>query len=189
MGKMNTEWLNKYGWAVLGIILVPINLVCLIGSGITRNPYEILWISHYSGLLGAIVLIFRFKKPFLNGMYLFLFILQLGSVITHSIDVCISPIFVDYLDIFYWLNHLPHLLGFYILAKKEFNINGVHIGFIFLLFLTNLTSQILYFNSEEALGINTVFRSYHIYVMLLAMGWYILLLLFYFNKNKKITSK
>ena len=65
----------------------------------------------------------NFKKPFLNGMYAYLFILQLGSVIPHSIQLFQNPIIESYLDIFYWLNHIPHLIGFYLLVKKEIDIN------------------------------------------------------------------
>ena len=59
---MDIEWLKKNVWVIFGIVLIPINLVCLIGAIISRNPYESLWISHYAGLLGAIVLIYKFKK-------------------------------------------------------------------------------------------------------------------------------
>ncbi|MHA1474648.1 MAG: hypothetical protein ACTSQ5_05630 [Promethearchaeota archaeon] len=147
---MDTEWLKKNGWVIFGIVLIPINLVCLIGAIISRNPYEALWISHYAGLLGAIVLIYKFKKPILNGIYSFLFVFQVGSSIMHIIN----PVpYVNYLDTFYWLNHVPHLVGIYLIMKKDFDVKGVHFGFISMLLLISLTFQILYINSQESLGI------------------------------------
>ena len=161
-------------WIIFGSLLIPINLVCLIGSGITRNPYELLWISHYSGLLGGIVLILRFKKPFFNGVYSFLFIFQLGSVLTHLINPLPHE---TYLDVFYWLNHVPHIIGFYVIIKKKITSQGVNVGFIFLLFMMALTAQILYVYGVEDLGINTLFRGYFLLNLALSVGWYIILLL------------
>ena len=182
LGKRNRiEWVKKNGWVIFGCLLIPINLVCLIGAIISRNPYEALWISHYAGILGALVLISKFKKPLLNGIYSFLFILQLGSSIMHIIN----PVpYVNYLDVFYWLNHLPHLAGIYLLLKKDFDITGVHIGFIFMLVLMILTFQILYVHSQEALGINIVYREYFVLVLSLAVLWYIFLIFFHYTKRK-----
>jgi len=178
---MDTEWLKKNGWVIFGIVLIPINLVCLIGAIISRNPYEALWISHYAGLLGAIVLIYKFKKPILNGIYSFLFVFQVGSSIMHIIN----PVpYINYLDTFYWLNHVPHLVGIYLLMKKDLDVKGVHFGFIFMLFLISLTFQILFINSQESLGINTVYREYFFFIIFFAAIWYIFLLFFY-NKKKK----
>jgi hypothetical protein len=175
------EWVKKNGWAIFGFILIPINLVCLIGSIISRNPFEALWISHYAGILGGIVLIYQFKKPLLNGIYSFLFIFQLGSSIMHLIN----PVsYVNYLDVFYWLNHLPHLVGIYLLIKKDFDIKGVYIGFILMLFLMNLTFQILHVNSQEALGINIVYRESFFLILILAVLWFCILILFHFRKRK-----
>ena len=179
---MDTEWLKKNGWVIFGIVLIPINLVCLIGAIISRNPYEALWISHYAGLLGAIVLIYQFKKPILNGIYSFLFVFQVGSSIMHIIN----PVpYINYLDAFYWLNHLPHLVGIYLLIKKDFDVKGVHFGLIFVLFLMNLTFQILHINSQESLGINTVYREYFFFILFFAVIWYIFLLFFYYRKKKE----
>ena len=179
---MDVEWLKKNGWVIFGIVLIPINLVCLIGAIISRNPYEALWISHYAGLLGAIVLIYKFKKPILNGIYSFLFVFQVGSSFMHIID----PVpYINYLDTFYWFNHLPHLVGIYLLMKKDFDVKGVHFGLIIMLFLINLTSQILFINSQESLGINTVFREYHIYILISAVIWYIFLIIIDLYKKKK----
>jgi hypothetical protein len=179
---MDIEWLKKNGWVIFGIILIPINLVCLIGAIISRNPYEALWISHYAGLLGAIVLIYKFKKPMLNGIYSFLFVFQVGSSIMHIIN----PVpYINYLDTFYWFNHLPHLVGIYLIMKKDFDVKGVHFGFIFMLFLISLTFQILHINSQESLGINTVYREYFFFILFFAVIWYIFLLFFYYKKKKE----
>ena len=185
MDKLDTRnWIEQVktnGWVIFGFILIPINLVCLIGAIISRNPYEALWISHYAGILGGIVLIYNFKKPLLNGVYSFLFIFQIGSSIMHLIN----PVpYVNYLDVFYWLNHLPHLVGIYLLIKKDFDITGIHVGFILMLILMNLTFQILYVNSQETLGINIVYRESFFLVVILAVLWYSFLLLFHFNKRK-----
>jgi len=178
---MEEKLIQRRVWVISGIILIPINLITLIGSMITRNPYEILWVSHYAGLLGAAVLIYNFEKPILNGMYSFLFILQLGSVVTHIFN----PVFESYLDIFYWLNHLPHFIGFYLIAKKEYSTNGVNLGIIFMLILTNLSFHILYTDSVVGYEINTVYREYFIYVLFLALGWYIILLILINEKRKR----
>ena len=180
---MDTEWLKKNGWVIFGIVLIPINLVCLIGAIISRNPYEALWISHYAGLLGAIVLIYKFKKPILNGIYSFLFVFQVGSSIMHIIN----PVpYINYLDTFYWFNHLPHLVGIYLLMKKDFNVKGVHFGLIFMLFLISFSFQILYINSQESLGINTVYRDYFFYILFSAVIWYVFLLFFHYRKKKEM---
>ncbi|MHA1510688.1 MAG: hypothetical protein ACTSRX_03100, partial [Promethearchaeota archaeon] len=168
---------------IFGIVLIPINLVCLIGAIISRNPYEALWISHYAGLLGAIVLIYKFKKPILNGIYSFLFVFQVGSSIMHIIN----PVpYVNYLDTFYWLNHVPHLVGIYLIMKKDFDVKGVHFGFISMLLLISLTFQILYINSQESLGINTVYRDYFFYILFFALIWYIFLLFFHYKKKDEM---
>ena len=183
---MKEKLLQQRVRVVSSILIILINLIILVGSMITRNPYEILWVSHYAGLLGGIVLINNFKKPVLNGMYSFLFILQLGSVVTHIIN----PVLDTYLDVLYWFNHLPHFIGFYLLVKKEFNLNGVHLGMIFMLFLTNLSFHILYTDSLVdpiilSYEINTVYREYFIYVIFLALGWYIILLILINEKTKR----
>jgi hypothetical protein len=183
---MEEKSFQRRARVISGSVIILINLVILVGSMITRNPYEILWVSHYAGILGGIVLINNFNKPVLNGMYSFLFILQLGSVVTHIIN----PVNETYLDILYWFNHLPHFIGFYLLAKKEYSAYGVHLGFVFMLFLTNLSFQILYTDSlvdPLILGyeINTVYREYFIYVILLALAWYIILLILIKKKSYK----
>ncbi len=171
--------MNHKIWKLLGLILIFINLFCLIGAIIRRNPFEALWISHYAGLLGAIILIMNFQSPILNGIYSFIFIFQLGSAFMHIID----PVpYNDYLDVLYWFNHIPHLIGFYIILKKEIDIRGIHFGFIFMLFTMNVTFQILYINSQEFLGINIVYREYFFSVLMLAIIWY-LFLLYLINKH------
>ena len=170
---------------ISGIFIILINLIILVGSMITRNPYEILWVSHYAGIVGGIILIINFKNPVLNGIYSFLFIFQLGSVVTHII----TPVLDTYLDVLYWFNHLPHIIGFYLIAKKEYSANGVHLGFIFMLFLTNLSFHILYANSVVGYEINTVYREYFIYVIFLALGWYIILLILLNEKRKRNNSE
>ena len=118
----------------------------------------------------------------LNGLYSFLFVFQVGSSIVHIIN---PVLYINYLNTFYWLNHLPHLVGIYLLMKKDFDVKGVHFGLIFVLFLMNLTFQILYINSQESLGINTVYRDYFFYILFFAVIWYIFLLFFYYKKKKE----
>jgi len=169
------------GWMLFGIYLIIINLFTLIAGVIDRYSYEALWISYYVGIIQGIICIQKFHKPILNSIYGYLFIFQLGSLILHIIKL---PLYLSYLDYLYWFNHIPHLLGFYIIVKKPFSVLGIFYGLFFLLIMLNLTWYILYQFNHQSSKINTTYQSEHIFVFGLAFVWLILLLFYCFKRIK-----
>lgn len=179
---MDRAHLDTYGWPILGIYLIVINIISLIAGVIIRYPYEALWISYYVGVFQGINCFWRFSKPLLNGIYCYLFIFQLGSFVLHLMN----PVFNDLLDVLYWFYHAPHLMGFYLLAKRDFDLQGVNYGFLFLLSMLLLTWYLLFLSDDPTkYMINTTFRIEHAFVVGLAFGWYFIVHIIHFVKSKQ----
>ena len=169
------ESTSEKGMIIAGIVLIIINLICLIGPIFVRNKYEVLWLSHYAGLLQGILLLYLIRKPHLNGAYVFLFIFQICSFLLNISTPL--PAELDWLHIFYFLNHIPHFFGFWMIAKKDYSIRGLTWGLIFFQFIIILSWYISFVYSQEFQHINTTFSDSFIIVYLFGFGWYGILFL------------
>jgi thiamine transporter ThiT len=118
----------KWFWKILSVFLIPVNIIIMLymfslinvpGEVPVANWQRGLWLSQYIGLFCCYLCLTEFKNEDLNGVYAFVFLFP-HIAFFQSIG-----------NIFTFLNHFPHFLGWYVLfnPKIKFSRRGIYWGF------------------------------------------------------------